>query len=407
MGIYSGYLDQLLSTEQIAKLRKEQLKRISDIRGRAIFVYASDFVSPMKAPKGVPVALDASDILPISDQLDNIQGNEIDVVLETPGGNGTVADDIVHILRKRFSSVAFIVPGQAKSAGTIMVMSGDEILMDHRSAVGPIDAQITFEGKQFSADALLKGIQQIAADSDQAKSLNRAYIPILQRLSPGDLQNAQNALDFARFLVRDWLCEYKFKNWNQHRTHNAGAPVTPEQKIARARAVADALCDHGKWLSHGKSIRLEDLRALGLEITDYSTQPDLADAIARYHALLRITFDTSNIYKIFETPTTQINRAFNMQPQGVLPLVQAPQGAAGGPNNVVGGSGMMVEMTCPSCGVPLKFQADFDSLKPLQAGCLRFPASDEIACPKCKNSLQLAPIRQNIESQTKRKVARQ
>jgi ClpP class serine protease len=136
MGIYSGYLDQRLTVEQIGKLRKQQLKRISDIRGRAIFVYASDFVSPMKAPKGVPVALDASDILPVSDQLDNLAGDEIDVVLETPGGNGTVADDIVHILRKRFKSVAFIVPGQAKSAGTIMVMSGDEILMDHRSAVG-------------------------------------------------------------------------------------------------------------------------------------------------------------------------------------------------------------------------------------------------------------------------------
>jgi len=42
-----------------------------------------------------------------------------------------VAEDIVHILREKFKSVSFIVPGQAKSAGTIMVMSGDEILMDY------------------------------------------------------------------------------------------------------------------------------------------------------------------------------------------------------------------------------------------------------------------------------------
>ena len=407
MGIYSGYLDQLLSTEQVATLRKEQLKRISEIRGRAIFVYASDFVSPMKAPKGVPVALDASDILPISDQLDNIVGRDIDVVLETPGGNGTVADDIVHSLRKRFDSVAFIVPGQAKSAGTIMVMSGDEILMDHRSAVGPIDAQITFEGKQFSADALLKGIKQIADESENAKSLNRAYIPILQRLSPGDLQNAQNALDFARFLVRDWLCEYKFKNWTHHRTHDPGTPVTDDQKMARARSVADALCDHGRWLSHGKSIRLEDLRSLGLEVTDYSTQPDLADAVARYHALLRITFDTSTIYKIFETPTTQINRAFNMQPQGILPLVQAMQAGDGASINTQGGAGMMVDLVCPHCSQHVKIQADFETLKPLQTGCVRFPANDEIGCPKCQKSLQLGLIRQNIERQTSRKVARQ
>jgi hypothetical protein len=253
----------------------------------------------------------------------------------------------------------------------------------------------------------LKGIQQIAAESDEAKSLNRAYIPILQRLSPGDLQNAQNALDFARFLVRDWLCEYKFKNWTVHRTNNAGTAVTQAQKTARAQVVADALCDHGKWLSHGKSIRLDDLRNLGLEITDYSTQPNLADAIARYHALLRISFDMSPVYKIVETPTTQISRVFNMQPQGILPILPSGKGLAGSPITIPGDAGLMVDLTCSNCGQNLKFQADFNILKPLQTGCIRFPASDEIACPTCKTKLQLGPVRQTIERQTNKKVARQ
>jgi hypothetical protein len=287
-----------------------------------------------------------------------------------------------------------------------MVMSGDEILMNPRSAVGPIDAQITFEGKQFSADALLKGIEQIAADSDKAKALNRVYIPILQRLSPGDLQNAQNALDFARFLVRDWLCEYKFKSWNQHRTHGVGNPVTQDEKTARAQAVADALCDHGKWLSHGKSIRIKDLRDLGLEITDYSEQPELADAIERYQALLRLTFDNTPVYKIFETPTTQIHRAINVSQAGIMPSLQPsqPGGTGMGTNN---GHGTIIQMNCPRCQTPLRIQADFDTLRPLQAGMIRFPANDEIPCPNCKQNLQVGPIRKNIEQQTGRKVARQ
>jgi hypothetical protein len=94
MGIYSGYLDQNLPVDAVIKLRKEQLARISSIRGRAVFVYASDFVSPIKAQRGAPVALDASDLLPVSDQLDNLTADSIDVILETPGGNGTVAEDI-------------------------------------------------------------------------------------------------------------------------------------------------------------------------------------------------------------------------------------------------------------------------------------------------------------------------
>ena len=308
-------------------------------------------------------------------------------------------------LREKYKSVSFIVPGQAKSAGTIMVMSGDEILMDYRSAVGPIDAQITFEGKQFSAEALLKGIQQILETSEKTKSLNRGYIPILQRLSPGDIQNAQNALDFARFLIRDWLCEYKFKNWAAHRTHNVGAPVTPEEKVARAQAVADALCDHSKWLSHGKSIRLKDLRSLGLEVTDYATQPDLADAIARYQALLRLTFDLTPIYRIFETPTTQINRAMNVVQPGFIPFLQGAQGQGVG-QPAAQAAGMMIEVNCPKCGHHTKLQADLDSLKPLQQGCIQFPANDNLPCPKCHHIIQLGQLRANLEKQTNRKVAK-
>ena len=51
--------------------------------------------------------------------------------------------------------------------------------------------------------------------------------------------------------------------------------------------------------------KLDDLRAMRLLVPDYSEQPDLADAIARYYALLQMTFAT-NIYKVYETTGSQI-----------------------------------------------------------------------------------------------------
>ena len=153
----------------------------------------------------------------------------------------------------------------AKSAGTIIVMAGDEILMEPgSSSLGPIDAQIQWEGKTFSAEAFLKGLERIKEEVTAANALNRAYIPILQRISPGEIQHAENALAFAKVLVTAWLQDHKFKNWTTHRTHNPGAPVTAEEKEARAKEVADELCDHSKWLSHGRSIKLEDLQRIGL-----------------------------------------------------------------------------------------------------------------------------------------------
>jgi ClpP class serine protease len=252
VGIYSEYLDQGAALDLLAE-RKKQLGRVAQLRKRDVLVYASD---SSKARQGAPVAIDNSDLLPITDQLSNLKGTAIDVLLETGGGSGETAEDIVRLLHSKYASVAFMIPGMAKSAGTIMAMAGDEILMEPSSSLGPIDAQIQWEGKVFSAEAFLKGLESIKAEVTATNSLNRAYIPILQRISPGEIQHAENALSFAKVLVTDWLKEHKFKNWNVHKTHNPGTSVTPEQKEARAKEIADKLCDHSKWLSHGRSIKM-------------------------------------------------------------------------------------------------------------------------------------------------------
>ena len=82
--------------------------------------------------------------------------------------------------------------------------------------LGPIDAQIFYQGKRFSADALLEGMEKIKKEVVDTGTLNRAYIPILQGISPGELQNAENALSFAKILVTQWLAQYKFRTWTTH-----------------------------------------------------------------------------------------------------------------------------------------------------------------------------------------------
>jgi hypothetical protein len=404
MGIYSEYLDQGPSLDLIGE-RKKQLARIAAIRGRDILVYASD---SSKARQGAPVAIDNSDLLPVTDQITNLSGDALDVLLETGGGSGETTEDIIRLLYNKYKSVAFIIPGMAKSAGTIMVMAGDEILMDSSSSLGPIDAQIQQDGKVFSAEAFLKGLESIKAEAAITNSLNRAYIPILQRLSPGEIQHAENALSFAKVLVTDWLKEHKFKNWDVHRSHDVGAPVTIEQKQARASEIANELCDHSKWLSHGRSIKIPELKGIGLEITDYSKSGELADAIRRYHVLLQMTFDNSGVYKLFETPNSQIQRFFAQIPmpapslnvQQGQPTLPGGQGLQGMP------TGAMVNFKCGKCGKDHLFQADFDQKRPLQPGAKQFPPNDIFTCDKCKMVHNLGAQRTQLELQFKKKVAR-
>jgi hypothetical protein len=105
--------------------------------------------------------------------------------------------------------------------------------------------------------------------------------------------------------VTDRLTTFKFKNWKTH--SGAGGDVTEAERRARAEEIAKALSDHSRWLTHGRSIKIGDLEAMKLQITDYSKVPDLMDAIRRYHTLLQMLFDT-HCYKVIETGSSQIYR---------------------------------------------------------------------------------------------------
>src|ERR1017187_6778096 len=346
MGPYSEYLGRQWTSTDLDAERKTQLKRISKLRGgRDILVIASDMT---KSIPNISNALDFSDILPVQDQLSVLKGTELDVILETPGGLAEVAEDIVRQIRSRYVRVGIIIPGWAKSAGTILAMAGDEILMGAGSALGPIDPQIGFTtGRRFSADAFLEGLNKIKDEVQSTGKLNPAYIPILQNISPGEIQNCLNAREFSQVLVREWLVEYKFKFWETH--SSTGKPVTLEEKRARAAEIAGTLCNHSKWLTHNRSIRKEDLEKLRLQITDYSKIPDLADAITRHYTLLKMTFDLVNAYKIFETPETQVLRAIaHLIPQQIHQ--QIPQGA----------NCAEIEHKC-TCGHTIKIQMNLRS----------------------------------------------
>lgn len=183
MGFYTEYLDRQMSMEQLTAERKKQLALISQLRGnRDVLVVAAD-LNKMEGQ----IAINYSDLLAVNDQLSVLKGDAIDLLLETPGGSGEVAEDIVRLLHQKYQEVAVIVPGYAKSAGTIIAMAGDEILMGPESALGPIDAQLMWQGKTFSADALLKGIEKIKEEIQRTGVLNKAYIPILQGISPGEI----------------------------------------------------------------------------------------------------------------------------------------------------------------------------------------------------------------------------
>jgi hypothetical protein len=388
MGIYSDYLNRKMTFNDLNAERKKQLKEISKLRGgRDIIVYASDLTNKTNAP----IAVEYSDNLPFQDQLANLNGKAIDVILETPGGVAEVVEDLVTQVRSKYDHVGIIVPGTAKSAGTIFTMAGDEILMGKSSSLGPIDAQIITQNKRFSAEAFLDGLEKIKQEVQKAGKLNPAYYPILQNISPGEIQHFENAQKFSKILVTQWLCKFKFKYWDHH--SSTGAPVTEAEKEMRAKEIADKLCKHSDWLTHSRSITIKELEDMGLKIYDYSNNAQLNEAINRYFTLLRMTFESTNIYKIFETVNTQILRYS-------VPPVPSPINPAK-PVNVLDAE---INFECAKCKSKYKIQALLDKAAKPDPAKFRYPKNDNFICPNCGANSNLAAARLQLESQTGKKI---
>jgi membrane-bound ClpP family serine protease len=212
------------------------------------------------------------------------------VILDTTGGVVEVVERIVGVFRHHYAEVTFIVPDRAMSAGTVLVMSGDRILMDYFSCLGPIDPQIQIEDDQGRVKLIpaLSYLNQFERLRDRAArgQLTSAEYALLEKLDLAELHQFEQAKNLSVDLLKKWLSTYKFKNWDV--TQTRGTPVTTQMKEQRAEEIAEDLSNNEKWHSHGRGIDMQTLREeLNLRIEDFSEDEELAQTIREYFDLLR------------------------------------------------------------------------------------------------------------------------
>ncbi len=207
------------------------------------------------------------------------------VIVGTEGGIVEVAERIVTTIRHHYEEVKFVVPDRAMSAGTVLVMSGDAILMDHFSCLGPVDPQLYIEGKPIPT-SVLSYLEQYDrfVDKSRAGELTSADLVLLQKLDPADLRQYELAAALSVRLIRDWLVQYKFKDWL---SHSSGGSVTDTEKKDRATEIAKALGSQETWGTHRRGINRQALIDLKLKIDNLEDDAVLSEHIKAYFWFLR------------------------------------------------------------------------------------------------------------------------
>jgi len=208
------------------------------------------------------------------------------VILETGGGYVDVAERIARIFRHHYGHVDFLIPNYAMSAGTILAMSGDSILMDYASILGPIDPQIPRGDDLVPALGYLVQYERLIEKSNKGELSTAELAFLLENFDAAELYRYEQERELSIALLQEWLVKYKFKNWTK--TETKGKKVTPAMRKTRAREVAEKLNQTDRWHSHSRGIPMEVLqRDLKLLIDDFGADPKLGPALHDYYRLLK------------------------------------------------------------------------------------------------------------------------
>lgn len=292
---------QVIDMNIVSEIRRA-IAEIESIRGKKLICYCANVVNSKIQSS---TSIDFDDDLPFTELVNTLQtdNNDIDVVIITNGGSAQQVDKFVTKLRHRFNHVSFILPSVAMSAGTIFIMSGNEIIMNENSVFGPIDPQIpNKEGRYVPAQAILTLLNTIQQRGE--KNIKNHLPPmwsdleILRNIDHKDLGAAMTASAYCIELVTKYLANYKFSSWATH--NSSGLPVTPEDKNKRAQRIAGILCDHSLWKSHASAINRDTAETTCmLEIQHAESITGLDRAIRRFNVLFHWVFENTAISKIF------------------------------------------------------------------------------------------------------------
>ena len=287
---------------QNLNIKNEIRRSIAEIvaaRHNPVLCYIANVIKP-----NISNSIDGSDDLPFTEMVNSVPADvdEVDIVLVTPGGLANQVNNFVYTLRQRFNKVNFILLNMAMSAGTIFIMSGDEIVMSKQSKFGPIDPQIpNKEGRFVPAQSILVALEDIKKRGAEKIKVHEqpdwTDIQLLKNIDLRDIGTAQSASQYSIDIVKDFLTNYKFKSWI---THSDGTPVSVQDKEKRANEIANLLCSHSEWKSHGHAINREIAwSTCKLKITHSETIDGLDRAMRRMWALFYWLFENTQLVKIF------------------------------------------------------------------------------------------------------------
>lgn len=259
--------------------RQAIIRSIQTTYGRRLVCYVS----------GIEASIDRDDTLGFVDLLHNVEaGKDLDLLLHTGGGDIDAAEKLISMVRTRvgLSELRVIVPDFAKSAGTLMALGADRVLMSDSSELGPIDPQITLKDEhgnwiQHSVQNYLDAYDGYVETLKKTPNDVSAQI-MLGKLDPGTVKLFESVRNRSRKFAENQLKFGMFRSGTGNFTK-----------------VAADLIDTKSWQSHGQMIGYLDAENIGLHVDYLDPKSDQWQSYWQLYCLQRLAVGDKQ--KLFES----------------------------------------------------------------------------------------------------------
>ena len=289
-------------------VRRKYLALLKEKTSRDVILYATNWTSPGVSSSDISIT--EEDIQGFMEVIHGLSGQNLDLILHSPGGSAEVTEALVSYIRTKFNNVRVIVPQAAMSAATMLACSANSIMMGKHSFLGPIDPQIIISTqigvRYVPAQAILEQFDK-AKEQCQDPKLLGCWLPILGQYGPALLIQCENALELAKKLIIEWLQRYMF--------------FGKVDAIERSETIARYLSDHNEFKSHSRHIPRNKAKELCLEIEDMEGNQELQDLVLSIFHATTHTFAGTGTLKIIENHN---GKAFIKRQQIINLPIQAP-----------------------------------------------------------------------------------
>ena len=182
---------KILKKKNNENLKSENAKKDNSVDGKSdsdVFIFAGSLIRA-----NAEIAIDKI-------RKKENKSSKLLLVVSTLGGDPDQAYRLARIIKRHYKELRVFVPNMCKSAGTLVCLAANELIMTEFGELGPLDVQVKKEN-EFAG--LSSGLDHSAAFEELAKTTMDAFRQFFLELSSGAELSTKLSAEIAAKLVSE------------------------------------------------------------------------------------------------------------------------------------------------------------------------------------------------------------